>query len=122
MKTAIKSELMGHIIDAVAKADSDAEYMELVLSAYADAYGIEKVEKQDEETVREIFDRLNAFQNLKADKLFETIFVAQGNLLFGDIAECVAKADYTIDVDGIASFDHEEIINMFLEMQRRKAN
>lgn len=118
----IEPALMGDMLDAIASADTEDEYIRLALAAYKQAYDLDELTGEDEARLRDIFNRLNAFQALRADPRFEPVFMAHGNLVFAEIAACIVAARYTLDEAGMASFEFDEIMAMFLDEQGQRSN
>lgn len=118
----IEPSIFGAILDAVAKAQDPEEYIAAVLAVYKQAYGTHERKIPDELRVRDIFHRLNAFQALRSDPDFFSMFEAGSDMIFGDLVAVILEVDYTLDCKGMAHFDRTEVSRSFLALQSGKSH
>lgn len=118
----IEPSIFGAILDAVAKAQDHEEYIAAVLAVYKQAYGTNGMRSSDESHVRDIFHRLNAFQALRSDPEFFSMFEASSDMIFVDLVTVIVDVDYALDDKGMASFDRTEVSQSFLALQSGKSH
>lgn len=117
----IEASQLGHAINATADTSTDEEYMEAVLKTYLWAYDLKALEEVDRPRFMDLTQRMNGFQTLRDDERFELICGAGKNKFFGFITECLIEAEYHVNDEGIAIFDHDEIFVAFLAKAKQNA-
>lgn len=96
--------------------------MKAVLDTYLWAYNLDVLGPNDEERLRDLVNRINGFQILRADARFGSVFGATENTFFSSLVEVLATAEYQFDDAGIATFNHDDVIAEFLSRARSGAH
>lgn len=112
----IDINLMNLILDKAERCEGVDERIKTVVDTYVSAYGIQlsDIDDGDKKVLDEIFNRLNAYQEVKRDPKIMAVASVGLSLVISEMVIPTATLNLTIGDDGFARYDHDEFYRALL--------